>query len=189
MFTLTRRGRIGTWREAWRLWGKFEQMCSRRFRRFDYVVTVEPHQLDGWHIHFVVKGYHHLDTLRLFWHRVLVGEPRMKSVRRGADSPGNVKMSDCGGGYKKLARYLAKYLGKTFEELRGEGRVKRFASSKGIEPPKVVRSWLPSCGGGEVYQLRSQLEGEGWKVIATFESSVRGLPMIWMQATRRRPPS
>jgi hypothetical protein len=188
MFTLTKRHRIPTWSEAWRLWGLFEQMCSRRFRKFEYVVTIEPHKLDGWHIHFVVRGYHHLDTMRLFWHRILLGEPRLRSFLRCADSPGNVKMSDCGGGCKKLAEYLGKYLGKTFDELRDGGRVKRFASSKGIEAPKVERSWLPSCAGGEAYELRRRLEGEGWKVTAMFESSVCGEPMIWMQAMRRGPP-
>jgi hypothetical protein len=190
MFTLTKRGRIATWCEAWRLWKLFEQMCSRRFRKFNYVVTIEPHQVDGWHIHFVVRGYHHINTLRLFWHRVLLGQPRMLAFKRGDMSPGNVKMSDCGGGHKKLGNYLAKYLSKTFEELRDDGRVKRFASSKGIEQPRVERSFLPSCGGAEVFVLRKLLEEEGWKITGMFESVLAGeVPMIWLQASMRGPPS
>jgi hypothetical protein len=185
MFTLTKRGRIATWGEAWKLWGKFEQMCSRRFVQFKYVVTIEPHALNGWHIHFVVKGYHHIDSMRLFWHRVLLSQPRLRGIKRGEESPGNVKMSDCGGGHRKLAKYLAKYLGKTFEDLGDAGRVKRFASSKLITPPKIEVSWMPSCAGGEVFELHRQLEGEGWQVTGIFESSVCGAPMIWMQASRR----
>jgi len=189
LFTLTKRGRIPTWSEAWRLWKLFEQMCSRRFRKFDYVVTIEPHQIDGWHIHFCVQGYVHINTMRLFWHRVLLDQPRMTDFLRGEDSPGNVKMSDRVGGYKKIGKYLAKYLSKTFEELRGEGRVKRFASSKGIESPNIQRWFMPSCAGGEVFFLRRRIEAMGYKITGMFEACVRGnVPMIWIQAVTRAPP-
>jgi len=189
LFTLTKRDRIPTWDEAWRLWKLFEQMCSRRFRKFDYVVTIEPHQIDGWHIHFCVRGYFHLNTMRLFWHRVLLGQPRMLEFLRGDMSPGNVKMSERCGGQKKIGKYLAKYLSKTFSELRGEGRVKRFASSKGIETPTLKRSWMPSCAGGEVFFLRRRIEAMGYKITGMFESCVRGnVPMIWIQAESRAPP-
>jgi hypothetical protein len=125
--------------------------------------------------------------MRLAWHSVLLGEPRLRQFKRGEESPGNVKLSDCGGGHKKLAKYLAKYLGKTFEETRGT-RAKRFATSKGIEQPLVECGRMPPQirHGVEVLFLRGQLEGEGWKVSGIFESSLpNGERLIWMQATRR----
>jgi hypothetical protein len=183
IFTLTKRGRIESYAEAWALWSKFEQACSRRFANFKAVAVVEPHTLNGFHVHFVVNRYFDVSSMRLWWHRILSGNHKLRGILRGADSPGNVEAGKPHG-TRKIAKYLAKYLGKSFEGLQAV-RIKRYAASKGIRPATVVRTRMPSSSGAEVYHLRRRVEADGWKVEAIFEGSVMGRPLIWMQCSRR----
>lgn len=183
IFTLTQRGRIESYAQAWALWSQFEQACSRRFANFMAVAVVEPHTLDGYHVHFVVNRYFDVSSMRLWWHRILTGNKKLRGVLRGEDSPGNVQVGKPHG-TRKIAKYLAKYLGKSFEGIQSV-RIKRFASSKGIRPPVITRSRMPSSVGGEVLHLRNLAESQGWKVEAIYEGVVMGRKLIWIQCSRR----
>jgi hypothetical protein len=185
IWTLTARGRIATYAEAWALWGKFEVECSKRFPgKFKCVVVVEAHTIDGFHIHFVTNGFFLVSSMRLWWHRILTGR-KLAGILRGEDSPGNVQVGKPHGS-RKIAQYLAKYLGKSFEGIQSV-RIKRYAASKGIREPVVTRTRMASSAGGEVYELYRRAEAEGWKVGGYMEGSIMGRKMIWLQCMRRKP--
>jgi hypothetical protein len=184
IFTLNARGRIPTYQQAWALWGKFERECSRRFVGFKCVAVVEPHTLDGFHIHFVCNRYFDVGMMRLWWHRILTGR-KLRGILRGAESPGNIDVGNPHG-TRKIAKYLSKYLGKSFAEIQSV-RIKRFASSKGIRAPVVSRSRMPCSVGAEVYLLRQHAESLGWRVEAIFEGSLMGRRLIWLQCSRAMP--
>jgi hypothetical protein len=185
IWTLTARGRIATYAEAWALWGKFEVECSKRFARFKCVAVVEPHQIDGYHIHFVTNGFFLVSSMRLWWHRILTGRA-LSGILRGEESPGNVQVGNPHGS-RKIAKYLAKYLGKSFAGLQSV-RIKRYAASKGIRAPVVTRTRMPSSMGGEVHHLHKLAEADGWKVGAYFEGIIMGRKMIWLQCIRAQTP-
>jgi hypothetical protein len=182
IFTLTQRNLIPTYAQAWALWSRFEQACSKRFENFKCVAVVEPHKDGGYHIHFVCNRYFDVSSMRLWWHRILTGRP-LKGILRGDESPGNIQAGNPHG-TRKIAKYLSKYLGKSFEAIQSI-RIKRYAASKGIREPVITRSRMPSSVGGEVYRLRCRAEADGWKVEAVFEGSVMGRALIWMQCSRR----
>jgi hypothetical protein len=184
IWTLTARGRIATYAEAWALWGKFEVECSKRFAKFKCVAVVEPHQIDGYHIHFVTNGFFLVSSMRLWWHRILTGRA-LSGILRGEESPGNVQVGNPHGS-RKIAKYLAKYLGKSFAGLQSV-RIKRYAASKGIRAPVVTRTRMPSSMGGEIYHLHKLAEADGWKVGAYFEGIIMGRKMIWLQCIRAKP--
>jgi hypothetical protein len=182
IFTLTQRNLIPTYGQAWALWSQFEQACSKRFENFKCVAVVEPHKNEGFHIHFVCNRFFDVSSMRLWWHRILTGRP-LKGILRGDESPGNIEAGDPHG-TRKIAKYLSKYLGKSFEAIQSI-RIKRYAASKGIRAPVITRSRMPSSFGGEVYRLRCRAEADGWKVEAIFEGAVLGRALIWMQCSRR----
>lgn len=184
IWTLTARGRIATYREAWSLWGKFEVECSKRFPKFKCVAVVEPHTIDGFHIHFVTNGFFLVTSMRLWWHRILTGR-KLAGILRGEESPGNVQVGNPHGS-RKIAKYLAKYLGKSFEGIQSV-RIKRYAASKGIREPVVTRTRMASSAGGEVYELYRRAEADGWKVGGYMEGSIMGRKMIWLQCMRSKP--
>jgi hypothetical protein len=181
IFTLTKRGRIQSKGEAWSLWKRFRRIASMRFEGFQTIVVIEPHTEDGFHIHFVANRFWDVSIMRFWWHRVLTGE-RLKSVLRGEDSPGNVEAGRPHRG-EKIAKYLGKYVGKSFREIAG--RAKRYVCSKGIRKPDVAVSRMPRSMGAEVYHLRSILERQGFRNFRIFETGVMGRRFIWMEGTRR----
>jgi hypothetical protein len=185
IWTLTARGRIATYREAWALWSQFEQACSRRFANFQCVAVVEPHAQEGYHVHFVTNRFFDVSSMRLWWHRILTGK-KLKGILRGEESPGNIQVGKPHG-TRKIAKYLSKYLGKSFEALQSV-RIKRYAASKGIREPTRVQSRMPCSLGAEVYQLRRLAEADGWRVEAIFEGAIMGRRLIWMQASRKHGP-
>jgi hypothetical protein len=186
LWTLTTRGGIKSRPEAWELWGQFERYCSRRFPKFKCVVVMERHQGGGandqcWHIHFCTNRFFPVDSMRLWWHRILTGRA-LQGPMRGADSPGNIDVSRVLGG-GKLSGYLAKYLTKSLIDEMGEPstRVKRFASSKGIGEPAKSRSRMAARCGEHVYRLRVLAESCGFRVEGIFEGTVAGRSLVWMK--------
>jgi hypothetical protein len=188
IFTLTKRGRIESIPEAWRLWGKFERLASMRFPGFMTIVVIEPHTLEGFHIHFVANKFFDVSSMRLWWHRILTGE-RLRTIKLGADSPGNVQVELAHAqSVEKIAKYLGKYLGKSFREVI-DCRLKRYACSKGIKKPTVTPSRMARSMGDEVFHLRNVLASQGftrgWRV---FETMVMGRRFLWMEAMQARCP-
>jgi hypothetical protein len=191
LWTLTTRGGIRTREDAWDLWGQFERYCSRRFKAFKCVVVMERHQGGGandqcWHIHFCTNRFFPVDSMRLWWHRILTGRA-LQGPMRGADSPGNIDVSRVLGG-GKLGTYLGKYLSKSLTDELAEPsqRVKRFASSKGIGEPTRTRGRMSARCGEHVYRLRCLAEAGGWKVEGMFEGTVAGRSLVWMKCKALR---
>jgi hypothetical protein len=187
LWTLTKRGRIESREEAWRLWGEMERICSRRFAGVKFVTVIEPHTLDGYHIHFAASRFLMATTMRLLWHRILTGE-KLRGVLMGSESPGNVDAKYQVRSTKRLCSYMAKYLGKTFDVELGK-RFKRYAASKGIAEPTRVRSWLPTLLGGHqdlVQWLRARVERDGYVVSRMYETVVVGRRMLWIEATLKK---
>jgi hypothetical protein len=186
IFTLNKRNRIESIAEAWRLWGKFERLCSMRFPGFMTIVVIEPHEKDGFHIHFLGNRYFPVESMRLWWHRILTGE-KLRTIKRGAESPGNVDVAlGHAQSVEKIAKYLGKYLAKSFREVTG--RLKRYACSKGITKPVVTPSRMVRSFGDEVFHLRSVLESQGFtRGLRIFETEVVGRRLIWMEASFPRP--
>jgi hypothetical protein len=91
----------------------------------------------------------------------------------------------------KLAAYLGKYLGKGFD-FEGHGRIKRFASSKGIPEPERVRSRMHARMGEHVYRFRTVVERSGWVIISAadvsgiFEGAVAGRRILWAMCRQGR---
>lgn len=187
--TLTARGGIPTWMDAWRLWGQFERGCWRRYRgNFEYVVVLERHQSGTYHIHFAVNRFMDANTLRLQWHRALTGDARLAGVIRGEESPGNVDISMARKS-QKIAGYLGKYLGKGFDSYGRQSKrspVKRFASSKGVGEPERRRSRLAATCGEHVYRLRRLAESRGWRCVAFYEGTVAGRVLAWVGCVKER---
>ncbi len=181
IFTLTKRGRIQSKGEAWALWRKFKRIAVMRFKGFEAIVVIEPHTVDGFHIHFVVNRFWDVSVMRFWWHRVLTGE-RLKTVLRGEDSPGNIEAGNPHRG-EKIAKYLGKYVGKAFQGI--PGRAKRYACSKGIRKPTITPLRMPRSMGAELYHLRQLLELQGFRNCRSFETGVMGRRFIWMEGTRR----
>jgi hypothetical protein len=197
LWTLTTRGGIPTWDEAWRLWGAFERYCSRRFRSFKVVVVMERHKSGFFHIHFVSNRFFDVNSLRLWWHRILTstyvdsdGVTRVNPLRidaplRGEESPGNVDVSRVLRS-RKLCGYLSKYLSKGFESM-WDKRIKRFASSKGIGEPTRSRCRMHAMFGEQVYRLRRLAEADGWEVKSRlFECVLAGRRVVWFACERKR---
>lgn len=121
------------------------QRCHRDFRKFyllmqrtgmlrGYVAVPERQERGAWHVHIAIAGHLPVKQVRQMWHAVVgtyEGHPN-----------GNVDISyrKWGGKLdaKRIAAYIAKYVGKTFErELDGKTR---YWGSRGIERPEVTTS-------------------------------------------------
>jgi hypothetical protein len=184
IFTLTKRDRIESIPQAWKLWGKFERLASMRFQGFQTIVVIEPHVREGFHIHFVANRFFDVSSMRLWWHRILTGE-KLRTIKLGADSPGNIDVDRPHSG-EKIAKYLGKYLAKSFREVV-TGRLKRYACSKGIRKPALTPSRMPRSSGDEIFHLRAILEAQGFtRGLRIFETMVMGRRFLWMEAMKPR---
>jgi hypothetical protein len=184
IFTLTKRDRIESIPEAWRLWGKFERLASMRFAGFMTIVVIEPHEKGGFHIHFVGNRFFDVSSMRLWWHRILSGE-KLRTIKRGEDSPGNIDVALAHAqSVEKIAKYLGKYLGKSFREVVA-GRLKRYACSKGITKPDVAKYRMARSMGDEIFILRNVLGAQGFtRGLRIFETVVMGRRFLWMEAMK-----
>jgi hypothetical protein len=196
LFTLTKRGRIETLGQAWALWSKFEKEFSRLTPDFKCVVVPERHKKDGWHLHFACNQFFDVCRMRIVWHRVLMGATVWKILRE-EDSPGNVHVSRHANSKRKIAAYLAKYVGKDFGSSTyvdsvtdgdpKSGRIqKRYASSKGLPGPTVTKFRFPSAAGAEAFHLRGVMQRRGWQLQRHFECLVRGRRVIWVEFRKLR---
>jgi hypothetical protein len=184
LFTLTKRDRIPTLRDAWDLWSKFEKEYSRLVPYFKCIMVPEPHKLGGWHIHFTTNRFYDVSRMRLVWHRVLTGKSLLE-CRYGEESPGNVDASRHANSKKKIAGYLGKYVTKSFGEVLTCTQ-KRYACSKGLPNPEVKNFRLPRCAGGEAYHLRQRLSETGWHIQRLFEGYVNHRRLLWVEVRRSK---
>jgi hypothetical protein len=197
LWTLTTRGGISTREESWRLWGEFERYCSRRFVGFKSIVVHERHKSGAWHIHFLTNRFFDVNSMRLWWHRILTSTyvdsdgvvrpnpDRIQAPIRGEGSPGNVHVDrQCAG--VKLAAYLGKYLGKGFVAEPGK-RTKQFACSKGIAEPVRVRGRMHALMGEHVYRFSRRVAESGWTINGGIFEGVTpdGRRLLWVRCRSR----
>lgn len=138
LWTFTKRGKFSSAADAWSAWSAFRRKMIWRFGRdWRYVAVPELHS-DGetWHLHVAFNRWCWVGTLRRFWYQALGGS----GDEVGDASPGsvNVKVLRRGGANaRRVAGYLAAYVGKGFE--RGGSNKRVFAASCGLHPLRAER--------------------------------------------------
>lgn len=92
---------------------------------FPYAWVSEWHKTDhGLHVHFVLPRYVHWTLVRDTWGRGNVFMNQINDVPVGAGARGEARIA---------ARYLAKYVGKDFDDRRVEG-LHRYEVAQGFQP-------------------------------------------------------
>lgn len=163
MLTLTKRGKFQTIDEAWTAFEIFSKSMRRKFgARWRFVAVPELHKEGGWHMHVALNGYWWVGLLRRLWMRALGG----KGNEQGDATPGNIDIKSFArvrrSGWR-IARYIAKYLGKGFSAL-DRGR-RSYSASVGLHPDRVTRWREPlHCGYSDAaYALQRRLS-DAWGV-------------------------
>lgn len=150
LWTFTKRGKFVTSDEVWTAWKRFSRLFDVRFgRRMRYVAVPELHG-DGetWHLHVAFGEWFDVVTLRVLWYRALGG----RGNERADETPGSVNAKDKKfrsgrSSARRVAGYIAKYVGKGFE--RGGANRRVFAASSGLRPLELARWHAPFDGGLE----------------------------------------
>jgi hypothetical protein len=162
MLTLTKRGKFESLDEVWAVFEKFSQSMRRLFGdRWRFVAVPELHKSGGYHMHVALNGFWWVGILRKLWMRALGGTGR----EQGDETPGNIDIKSFarvrGAGWR-IARYVAKYLGKGFSSL-DRGR-RSYSSSRGLHPSRVTRWREPLHGGSTdaAVSLRQRLTDVGF---------------------------
>ncbi len=137
MLTLTKRGKFENINDAWVAFHLFSRSMKRKFKaRWKFVCVPELHADGTYHMHVAVSGFWWVGILRRLWMRSLGGT----GYEQGADTPGNIDIKSFvrvrRGGWR-VARYIAKYLGKGFSAL-DRGR-RSYSCSSGLHPTRVTR--------------------------------------------------
>lgn len=129
-----------------RCWDLFRRLALRADRYFRYVAAPELQRNGQWHIHAGLSGYQNAKQFTRMWQAALnrvLG--RDKTLIHGADSPGtfNIPKRPYVGSVltrsKRIAKYIAKYIGKTLET--GFNRKSHFHTT-GIKVTPAQRQWL-----------------------------------------------
>jgi hypothetical protein len=151
MLTLTKRGKFSSVDECWRAFKEFSRLMEVRFgERWRYVCVPELHA-DGetYHMHVGIRGFYMVESVRALWFRALGG----RGNERGEKTPGNVDIKSFTGRWfgraggsrvRRIAGYIAKYVGKGFGACNRGRRL--FSASRGLHPDRVerwrVRDWV-----------------------------------------------
>jgi hypothetical protein len=161
LLTLTYRDNVVDLARAWEDWRRFVRSVRDSFPGgWTYVVVAERQARGAVHFHAAVRGFQKVRLLRSLWLRV-VGEGNIdvRAPGRGAAWKGH-----------RLARYLAKYVGKTMSSRSALGE-HRFRASLGLcvtEERRVFESeeaalWWLAAEGGCVSFIWRDLSGRvGW---------------------------
>lgn len=149
LFTVTSRGLLTSRDEAQVAWSEFSRRMRTKYPAAQWIAVPEPHKSGAhWHVHFASRGYLDVKVLRRAWHAVLCKLYGLKREEtRGEAAPGNIDVSYKGGAFgvrlvRKIAGYLAKYLGKTADAAVEVFNKKRYWCSMGIQLPKSWHVWL-----------------------------------------------
>jgi hypothetical protein len=127
LLTVTYRGAMTDLERLVRDWHELVRRIKRvKGGRWDYVAVPERHKSGGWHLHVALRGRQDYRLLRSVWWSI-VGEGQ-----------GNIDVRNPGRGERlqthKLAAYIAKYIGKAFEENELSER-KRYYKARSIKVP------------------------------------------------------
>jgi len=127
LLTLTYRENQLCPKTAWRHFKRFLRLLREECNGavFSFVAVLERQKRGAAHIHAAVSGHQDVRQLRALWHRAI------------GSNDGNIDVQFFRGRLPTLARYLSKYIAKTFvdEHLSGVHRYKR---SRGIHVPMAV---------------------------------------------------
>jgi len=154
LLTLTHRENITDKAASRRVLSKFLAMCRKEWgRAWRFVCVPERQQRGAWHWHLALPGFWNVHKLRAFWwrahgERVAMSEGGRPVLLDASETPGNVDICLARKQQKRrgvwhadnLAGYLAKYIGKAFDDSEGAA----YACSRGIEwtvRPFFVRGW------------------------------------------------
>lgn len=112
---------------------------------WQYVAVLEKQDRGSFHIHCAVKGFQYIKTLRAAWYKAIGGN----GDETGENTPGAVNVTAPSKRWgtsmrewktNKLAAYLYKYLGKTFDEAATEK--KRYWHAKDLQTPEPQKMWV-----------------------------------------------
>lgn len=126
LLTLTYRENMGDFNRLLSDWKKFTRVL-RDVGSFVFVAVPERQKRGAWHLHIAVRGFKDVVFFRKVWHSI-VGSGSVNIVyRRGSRSAWPSQ---------RLAFYLSKYLGKTWDsDQESLHNRKRFFTSRGLTPP------------------------------------------------------
>lgn len=125
---------------------EFLRLVRKRYEDFKYVAVPELQERGAFHIHIAVKGFFDINYLRACWYRAIggnVGDTGDSTLGQiDITSPKEKKWGSRSESWrsKELARYLTKYLHKTFDASQFDK--KRYWSARDLKKPPVVRFWL-----------------------------------------------
>lgn len=137
IWTLTKRGKFETPDDCYEaLTNWLRRVEYWRGEKLRYVAVPEQHADGRWHMHIAVSGFVEVGMLRRLWYKTLGG----RGDEKGADAPGSINITRVKGRKcsAKVARYISKYVGKSFGVFLRKNRLS-FWSSKGLGAFKVVR--------------------------------------------------
>lgn len=121
-------------------WRQFVGLVRRRYPRWGYVQVLEYQQRGALHHHAAVKGYQDAAYLRLCWLQVTGGDGNIDvQAPKGRRNPATI------------ARYLCKYLSKSFGPEGHVAGEHRYLTSQGMNPV-LVRFEVPSGDSTEVLE-------------------------------------
>lgn len=148
LITLTYRENMMDRERLKRDFKEFLRLVRKRYKEFSYVAVPEVQERGALHVHIASKGFIDVTFLRGCWYRALGGDVSdSRDTTRGQvdiTSPAQRRWGTEKGAWssKLLARYLTKYLHKTFDETQAEKR--RYWSARSVRRPEAERVWLCS---------------------------------------------
>lgn len=174
LITLTKRGKFISVDQAWKAWDRFSRLVKLRFPKWTAVVVPELHaDNETYHMHVAVRGFYSVEALRICWYKALGG----KGNERGEHTPGSINIRAFRGGRKggsgaatvrRIASYIAKYIGKGFTACNRGRRL--FASSRELAPHRTER-WRVDFRGSPAalaFALVGGLVGAGSSGLADY---------------------
>jgi len=144
LLTLTKRGKFSSCDDLWKAFNRFNVYMSRAMpNRWRYVAVPELHA-DGvtWHMHCAIKGFIWAPLVRRIWQKALGGTGH----ESGENSLGNIdlkhfrKHRSGAAAIRRIASYIAKYIGKGFDSCNRGRRL--FASSREFSRIATFRFWF-----------------------------------------------
>lgn len=166
MLTLTKRGKFQCIDDVWAAFERFSRMCRRFYGdKWKFVAVPELHKDGTYHMHVALRGFFWAGILRRFWSRALGGTGN----ETGDSTLGNVHLKSfvrVRGCSQRVARYVAKYVGKGFSAL-DRGR-RSYSCSTGLVPLRITRWREPlhfghtGCAAALQRRLRDALNVSHW---------------------------
>jgi len=178
LLTLTYRENMVDVERAKRDWDGFRRAVDKHCPEWPYVLTMEFQERGAIHFHVAVKGRQDVKMLRACWWGV-VGEGQGNIDVRGPARRWAGRAARWSRG--KLARYLSKYLSKSFDAL--PVGAKRYWASADRARPVVSVFWLqartPQGAFEQAYEIAA-----GGRAIGVRQWISPGGDLYWIESER-----